>query len=92
MYSCETWALRKSEQNKFLIFERKVLRRIFGLCLYENIGEWRIRKNEELRQLYQMPDIIRKTKKRRLQWTCIEKERMLVLVEGEGEGTFNYLS
>lgn len=68
MYGCETCTLRKSEQNKVLIFERKVLRRIFGPCLDENTGEWKIRKNKEFRQLYQIPDIIRETKKKRLQW------------------------
>ncbi|XP_050431103.1 uncharacterized protein LOC126839731 [Adelges cooleyi] len=46
----------------------KILRRIFRPCIDENTGEWRIRKKEELKQLYQMPDIIRETKKRRLQW------------------------
>jgi len=57
-------------QNKTdqLIFERKILRGIFGSCMDEIKGEWRIRKNEEIKQLYQMNDIIRETKKRRLQW------------------------
>jgi hypothetical protein len=68
MYGCEVWTLRKLDQNRLLIFERKILRRIFGPCIDETTGEWRIRKNEELKQLYQMSDIIRKIKKKRLQW------------------------
>jgi hypothetical protein len=29
-YSCETWVLKETIQNKLMVFERKVLRRIFG--------------------------------------------------------------
>jgi len=68
MYGCEVWTLRKSDQNRLLIFKRKILRRIFGPCIDETTGEWRIRKNEELKQLYQMSDIIREIKKKILQW------------------------
>jgi len=30
MYGCEVWTLQKSDQNRLLIFKRKILRRIFG--------------------------------------------------------------
>lgn len=59
MYSCDVWTLRKSDQNRLLIFEKKIFRRIFGPCISETMGEWRTRKNEELKQLNQMPGIIR---------------------------------
>jgi hypothetical protein len=29
-YACETWVLKESLRLKFLIFERKILREIFG--------------------------------------------------------------
>jgi hypothetical protein len=29
-YACETWVLKESEVNKLLVFERKILRKIFG--------------------------------------------------------------
>jgi hypothetical protein len=29
-YACETWALKETIKNKLMVFERKVLRRIFG--------------------------------------------------------------
>jgi hypothetical protein len=29
-YACETWALKDSEINKLLVFERKIIRKIFG--------------------------------------------------------------
>jgi hypothetical protein len=31
IYSCETWVLKELIKNKLMVFERKVLRRIFGL-------------------------------------------------------------
>jgi hypothetical protein len=29
-YGCETWVLKGTVQNKLMVFERKVLRKIFG--------------------------------------------------------------
>lgn len=42
----ETWILPKSERYKLLIFERQMLRRIFGFYRDESMGEWRIQKSE----------------------------------------------
>jgi hypothetical protein len=39
MYGCETWTLRKVVQNQILIFQRKILKRIFELFLDETMGE-----------------------------------------------------
>lgn len=39
MYGYETWTLLKSEKNKLLIFERKILRSIFGPYRDEETGE-----------------------------------------------------
>jgi hypothetical protein len=30
-YACETWVLKETIKNKLMMFERKVLKRIFGL-------------------------------------------------------------
>jgi hypothetical protein len=45
-----------------------VLRRILGLKRDEVTGEWRELHNEELRDLYSSPSIIRIMKSRRLRW------------------------
>jgi hypothetical protein len=45
-----------------------VLRRIFGPKRDEVTGEWRKLHNEELRDLYSSPSIIRITKPRRMGW------------------------
>jgi hypothetical protein len=46
-YTCETWVLKETTKNKLMVFERKVLRRIFGPTK-ERDGTWRIKTNNEL--------------------------------------------
>jgi hypothetical protein len=46
-----------------------VLRKIFGPKRDEVMGEWRKLHNEELRDLYSSPSIIRIIKSRRMRWS-----------------------
>jgi hypothetical protein len=48
------------------LFENRVLRRIFGPKRDEVTGEWRMLHSEELYILYSSPNIIRRTKSRRM--------------------------
>jgi hypothetical protein len=48
------------------VFENRVLRRIFGYKSDEVTGGWRKLHNEELRNLYSSPSIIRLIKSRRM--------------------------
>jgi hypothetical protein len=48
------------------MFENRVLRRIFGPKREEVAGSWRRLHNEELRNVYASPDIIRAIKSRRM--------------------------
>jgi hypothetical protein len=50
------------------LFENSVLRRIFGLTRDEVTGERRKHHNEELRDLYSSPIIVRLMKSRRIRW------------------------
>jgi hypothetical protein len=50
------------------VFENRVLRRILGPKRDEVAGEWRKLHNEELRDLYSSPSIIRIIKSRRMRW------------------------
>jgi len=68
LYESETWALRKADENKFLILERKIFRKIFGPIKDDTIGDWRRRKNRELQEIYNENNIVETIKKRRLPW------------------------
>jgi hypothetical protein len=52
----ETWVLSKSDEASLGVFERKILRAIFGPT--NDNGEWRIRYNNELYTLYKVNDIV----------------------------------
>jgi hypothetical protein len=56
------------EEHRLRVFESRVLRRIFRLKRDEMTGEWRKLHNEELRDLYSSPSIIRIIKSRRMRW------------------------
>jgi hypothetical protein len=60
-----------------------VLRRIFGPKRDEVTGEWRKLHNEELRDLYSSPSIIRIIKSRRMRWKGHVAYRLLM---GKPEG------
>ena len=50
------------------VFENRVLRTVFGLKRDEVTGEWRKLHNEELSDLYSLPNIVRVVKSRRMRW------------------------
>ena len=50
------------------MFENRVLRRVFGPKGDEVKGEWRKLHNEELSDLYFLPNIVRVVKSRRMRW------------------------
>jgi hypothetical protein len=61
-------SLTLREEHRLNVLEKRVLMRIFGAKRSEVIGGWRKRHNEELRNLYSSPSIIRMTKSRRMNW------------------------
>jgi hypothetical protein len=69
LYGCETWSLTLREERRLRVFEDRVLRRIFGLKRDEVTGEWRKLQNEELNDLYSLPNTVRVVKSRRMRWT-----------------------
>jgi len=64
---CETSVLKESNIQKLSVFERKILRRIFGPTKGAN-GVWRIKTNKELDELIKHRNIINYVKAQRLSW------------------------
>jgi len=62
LYGYETWSLTLS------VFEKRVLRRIFGPKRDEVTDEWSKLYNEELNDLYSSPNIVRVIKSIRMRW------------------------
>jgi hypothetical protein len=67
IHGCETWTLTSLNEQQLRIFERKILRKMFGPVQDEN-GIWRIRKNHELNELIGSADTVRFIKSRRMAW------------------------
>jgi hypothetical protein len=71
LYGSETWPLRKIDEHRFMVFERKVLLKIYGPVKDEITGKWKRRKNIELETLYGSSDILEVTRNRRLWWAAM---------------------
>ncbi|KAJ4431550.1 hypothetical protein ANN_20149 [Periplaneta americana] len=54
-YGTETWVLNKNTCKQLAVFERKILRRIFGAI--ETVDGWRARYNNEIYELYKESDL-----------------------------------
>jgi len=67
LYGFETWSLTLRKERRLRVFENRVLRRVFGSKRDEVTGEWGKLHNEELRDLYSLPSIVRVVKSR-MRW------------------------
>jgi hypothetical protein len=57
LYGTDYWTLTKADEEKLRIFERRILRSIYGPTCED--GVWRIKYNDELYSLYKDADIVR---------------------------------
>jgi len=73
------------EERRLRVFENRVLRRVFGPKRDELTGDWRKLHNEELRDLYSLPNIVRVVKSRTVRWAGH------VVRMGEGRGVHRVL-
>jgi len=58
-----------SDENLLYIFERRILRKIYGPTQNPD-GTWRIKTNDELRHRMKQADIIKFIKSQRLRWAA----------------------
>ena len=65
VYGSECWVLTENIKQKLLVFERRLLRIIFGPTQKTN-GEWREKTNEELENLIKHENILRHIKSKSL--------------------------
>jgi hypothetical protein len=63
----EAWTLTNRDEQHPRIYERRILRKIFGPVQNED-GSWRIRMNYELNELIENADIVRFIKSKRISW------------------------
>uniref|UniRef100_A0A8D8E4R5 (northern house mosquito) hypothetical protein n=1 Tax=Culex pipiens TaxID=7175 RepID=A0A8D8E4R5_CULPI len=66
LYGHETWTMLEEDLQALEVFERRVLRTIFGGVRENNV--WRRRMNHELAQLYGKPSIRKVAKAGRIRW------------------------
>jgi hypothetical protein len=52
LYGCETWSLTLREEHRLRVFEKRVLRRMFGPKKDEVTGKWRKLHNNGFNDLY----------------------------------------
>jgi hypothetical protein len=68
LYGFETWSLTLREERRLRMFKNSVLRRVFGPKRDEVTGKWRKLHNEELNDLYSLPNIVLVVKSKRMSW------------------------
>ena len=90
MHGCDTWSLTLRDEHRLRVFENRVLRRIYGPKREEVTGEWRKLHNEELNNLYSLPNIVRMMKWR-MRWAghsarVGERRGVYRVVVGKPEG------
>jgi len=59
--------LKENMINKLMIFERRIMRKIFGPTRTDD-GYWRIKTNQEINEILKGQNIIAFIKKQRLNW------------------------
>jgi hypothetical protein len=61
-------SLALREEHRLRVFEKKMVRKIFGSKKNEVMGAWKKLHNEELYDLCSLPNVIRIIKLRKVRW------------------------
>ena len=65
-YGSESWTLTMEEERALAVFEKKILRKIYGPVKENEL--WRIRRNDELEGIIKGENIVRFIKWQRIRW------------------------
>jgi asparagine synthetase A len=65
-YGSESWTLTMEEERVLAVFERKILRKIYGPVKENEL--WRIQRNYELEDIIKGENIVRFIKSQRIRW------------------------
>ena len=68
VFGSKTWAMAETDMERLSTWERKILRKIYGPVVEQ--GMWRIRTNQEVRELYKDLDKVAdiKIEKTGMEW------------------------
>jgi hypothetical protein len=58
--------MTEKDKTRLNMWERKILRKVYGPVTEREV--WRIRRNEELRELYKAPDLVADINRKRQEW------------------------
>jgi hypothetical protein len=81
MYGYEGWTTSERMEEALRVWERKILRKVYGPKRDTNV--WRIRTNKELQDKYRCANIVTSIKVRQLEWAGnvrMDDERMVKTV------------
>ena len=67
-YGSESWTLTMEEERALALFERKILRKIYGPVKENEL--WRTQQNDELEAIIKGENIVRFIKCQRIRWLC----------------------
>jgi uncharacterized Fe-S cluster-containing radical SAM superfamily enzyme len=88
MYGCEGWTMSEHMEEALRLWERKILRSVYGPKRDKN--GWRIHTNKELQDQYRSADIVTFIEVTRLEWAGhvvkMDDERMVKRVFLENPG------
>jgi len=69
LYGYETVSVTLRKEHRLRIFHNRMLGRIFGPTREEVVGDCRRLHNEELHNLYALPNVTKVIKSRMIRWT-----------------------
>lgn len=72
VFGSETWAMAGRDVTRLGTWKRRILRTVHGPVVEQ--GVWRIKINQELRELYKELDIAADIRKKRLEWDGDKEE------------------